>query len=102
MDDVRLHALREAGEGRGHAEAPDERHLQQRVEILELVHDEAVELALARVDAARRDVHLVAALGEAVSPSGRSGATSRRRRRGCGATQPRCPAPVSVRTPRSA
>ena len=70
MDDVRLDTSRQTGEGRGHAEAPDERHLQQPVEILELVHDEAVELALARVDAAGRDVHLVAALGEPGRPAG--------------------------------
>ena len=43
--------------------------LQQRVEILVLVHDEPVELALARVDAARGDVHLVATLGEPVRPA---------------------------------
>ena len=83
MDDVRLDAPREPGEGGSHPEAPHERDAQQRIEILELVDDEAVELALARVDAARRDVHLVARALRAGSPSGRSGATSRRRRRGC-------------------
>ena len=70
VDDVRLDAPREPGEGGSHPEAPHERHAQQRIEILELVDDEAVELALARVDAAGRDVHLVPALCEPGRPAG--------------------------------
>ena len=87
MDDVRLDAFRQPRERRRHAEAPHERHLEQRVEILVLVHDEPVELALARVDAARGDVHLVATLGQPVRPAREVRATSRPRPRGCEAVR---------------
>jgi hypothetical protein len=70
VHDVRLQAAREPGERRLDAKAPHEREAQERVEILELMHDEAVELTFARVDAAGRDVDLVPALGEPGRPPG--------------------------------
>ena len=70
MDDVGTYLPREPGEGGGEPEAPDQRDAQQRVEIAELVDDEAVELSLARVDAAGNDVHLVPAFREPRRPVG--------------------------------
>ena len=68
MDDVRLDVAGEAGQRRHHAIAAQHRHAQERVELLEPVHLDPLQLA-ARVDAPRGDVHLVAALGEPSRPA---------------------------------
>ena len=69
MDDVGLHAARELRERRGHPETPQHGNAQERVELLEPVHLDPVELA-SRIDAAGGDMHLVALVGEPSRPAG--------------------------------
>ena len=66
--DDRLHAAGELRERRNHPKATQKGNAKERVELLEPVHLDPLELA-ARIDAARSDVHLVAALGEPPGPA---------------------------------
>ena len=59
VDHVRLHAAGELRERGDHSEAPQHGHAQERVELLEPVHLDPLELA-ARIDAAL--AHLEAGL----------------------------------------
>ena len=69
MDEVGLDLSRDLLQGRNHPVTPEERDAIERVELLELVDDETVVLAWARVVAARGDVHLVPELGESLGPT---------------------------------
>ncbi len=69
MDDVRLQPAGEPDERRRHPEAAQHGHAQERIELLEPMHLDPVELAT-RIDAARGDVHLVPLLREAARPAG--------------------------------
>jgi hypothetical protein len=68
MDDVRPHPPGKSGERGSHPEAPQHGHAEERIELLEPMHLDPLELA-ARIDAARGDVDLVALFREAPCPA---------------------------------
>ena len=69
VDDVGLRLARDLLQRGDHPVAAEERDAVERVDVLELMDDKPVVLARARVEAAGRDVHLVALLGEPLRPT---------------------------------